>query len=354
MADNNQFNGSDHTSAQSGNGAVELTEFDRQEGGGIFHSYFVLLAMRYRRLLVSVCVSSMVLVFCLTFFVMHRKYEATAIIRPLGQNQNGLTGLLQGTGLSNMADMSGTGIDSDIGTNIHDPDELVGILTSYTFTTAMIEAENLEPKLGGRTLWTMLTPFLNHEKQGSLWGYYRLMSAAFDCDNSVRTGNITLTYVDKDPEFAKYVLQLYIDRLRGQLRGHDVRYCKDAARALQESAATVTDPMLRDDLYDLAARQIKKVGTAEANADFAFTVIENPYVSPYSVRPWIVIDTLAAGVVFPLFVFLVLVVRDWVPRMRKDLQTAVSESKEMPDSIALSFRNRRPPRPEDDRPYPLV
>ena len=354
MADNKQFNGSDHGILPNGNGAVELRQFDQVEGGGIFRSYFVLVAMRYRRLLIGVCLGSMALVFCMTAFVMRRKYQATAIIRPIGQNQNSLSGLLQSTGLSNMADMSGTGIDSDIGTNIHDPDELVGILTSYTFTASMIEAENLGPKLGGRTLWTMLTPFLPHKNKGTLWGYYKHMSAAFDCDNSVRTGNITLTFIDRDPEFAKHVLQLYIDRLRGQLREHDVRYCKDASRALQESAATVTDPMLRDDLYDLAARQIKKIGTAEANADFAFTVIESPFTSPYFVRPWILIDTLAAGVLLPLVVFIGLVVRDWTPRLKRELAMAASESEQIHDSIAVSLKRRRPPTPEDDRPYPPV
>ena len=354
MANDNDkpLNGSDGLPAHSGNGAIELGRFDEEDaGGGILHSYFFLLAVRHRRLLLVASLCSMALVFVLTAFVMHPKYQSTAIIRPLGQNSGGLGSLLQSTGLSSSTNFAGTGIDSDIGTNVHDPDELVTILGSYTFTTAMIEAENLGPTLvkGARSIWTLF-PFLHRYGPPSLWTAYMMMSARFDCDNSVRTGNITLTFIDKDPAFANRVLNLYIDRLRDQLRAHDVTYDKAAAKSLEEEASAASDPLMRDDLYDLAARQIKKIKTAEANADFAFTVLEKPYVPPYRYKPWVVLDTLAAGVLLPLLVFAGLVVWDWTPRVRMELAEAASESERLPHSIASS--RKRPPTPEDDRPYP--
>ncbi len=347
MANNKPVNGSDHV---LGNGAIELDDYDREDRSFV-NSYWVLLGLRYRRLLVMTAAVSAVLTFCLTFFVMHPKYEASAVIRPNGQNNNSLSGLLQSTGLSNMANMSGVGIDSDIGTNVHDPDELVTILNSYTFTAAMIQSENLASKLGGgHSIWSLI-PFV-HRGKGvpSLWRAYLAMSSRFDCENSIRTGNINLTFIDKDPAFAKHVLQLYIDRLREQLRAHDVIYNRAAAKSLEQEAATVTDPMLRDDLYDLAARQIKKTGTAEANADFAFVVLEKPYTSPYPVRPWVVLDTLFAAIAIPLLVFAILAVRDWAPRVKQSLAQAASRSERIPDSIAVSFKTRRPT-PEEDRPY---
>ncbi len=108
---------------------------------------------------------------------------------------------------------------------------------------------------------------------------------------------------------------------------------------------------MRDNLYDLAARQVKKIKTAEANADFAFTVMEKPYTPPSPVQPWVVSDTLFAGIAVPLFIFAVLVVRDLTPRVRKDLEDAAAESERIPNSIAVSRRPRRPPTPEDDQPY---
>lgn len=356
MANDNDkpLNGSERLPALSENGAIELGRFDEQEGHGFLHSYFALLALRHRRLLVASSFCAMVLVFCLTRFVMHPKYQAVAIIRPLGQNSSGLGGLLQSTGLSGSSNFAGTGIDSDIGTNVHDPDELVTILTSYTFTTAMVEAEDLGPRLtkGAHSIWALF-PFLHRMGPPPLWSYYLIMSSRFECDNSIRTGNITLTFIDKDPAFASYVLNLYIDRLRDQLRLHDVTYDKAAAKSLEEEAAAASDPMMRDDLYDLAARQIKKIKTAEANADFAFNVLEKPYTPPYRFKPWVYFDTLAAGVLLPLLVFTVLVARDWSPRVRSELAKAATESERFPDGIAVSRKPHRTPTPtpEDDRPY---
>ncbi len=348
-----ESNGSDYTPDRNGNGAVVLDLVDEREAGGILQSYFVLLALRHRRLLMVAALCSLVGAYCLTAFVMNPKYEATAIIRPVGQNPNSLGGLLQSAGITQS--VSGVGIDSDIGTNVHDPEELVAILNSYNFTVSMIQAENLGPHLsGGRSLsWLIPSlPFSHHEDahDSPLWGYYLRMSSAFTCENSVRTGNITLNFLHKDPAFARHVLQLYIDRLRDYLRSHDVVYDKDAANSLEEAAASASDPMLRDDLYQLAAMQVQKTKTAEANADFAFSVIEEPYVPPVPSRPWVILDTLFATIAVPLFIFAGLVIRDWIPRLKQELAEAASESERIPESIALA-RKPRAPLPEDDRPY---
>jgi capsular polysaccharide biosynthesis protein len=348
MAKNHELNGSDHLLLQSHNG-VEAEDLDDE--GNILRSYFVLLALRHRRLLIIAGLGSMVVVFFLTFFVMHPKYQAIAIMRPVGQNPNSLGGLLQTAGIASQS-FSGVGLDSDIGTNVHDPDELVAILNSYTFTTAMIQAENLGPKLSSHfSMWSLL-PFVHHHPNGSpLWGYYRAMSSRFDCENSVRTGNITMTFIHKDSDFARLVLQLYIDRLRDHLRVHDVAYNQAAAKSLEQAAASASDPMLRDDLYQLSAMQLQKVKTAEANADFAFNVLEKPYVPPDPVKPWVMFDTLLAGVLVPLVIFMLLVVRDRVPEVRKNLAEAVLESERFPDRTTVSRRSRRVPIPDHDRPY---
>lgn len=356
MANSTDFNGSEYPvdNAVGGqlNGAIELQTLDEADSG-ILHSYFVQLALRHRRLLITASVISLVATFILTAFVMHPKYQATAVIRPVGQNPNSIGGLLQSTGMMAQS-LSGTGIDSDIGTNVHDPDELVTILNSYTFTTHVIQAENLGPKLkGGHSLfgWLPQLSFHKPEKSSPLWGSYLSISSRFDCQNSVRTGNITLTYMDKDEDFAKYLLNVFIDRLREQLRAHDIAYSRAAARSIEEEAAATTDPLVRDDLYELAARQIKKSKTAEANSDFAFNVLEKPYVPPIPVRPWVIIDTLFFAVAVPLFIYAILVASDWAPRLRAELAQAASESDKNPDSLAESRKPRRAPAPEEDRPY---
>ena len=59
---------------------------------------------------------------------------------------------------------------------------------------------------------------------------------------------MTLTFIDKDPELARSILNLYIDRLRDQVRAQTVRDNKAAERSLEQEAAKATDPLLRDQL----------------------------------------------------------------------------------------------------------
>lgn len=315
----------EQTLGQSPNGAV-LAEPAEYDGGGLLRSYWILLGLRHRRLLIWSGLCSMALIFVLTNFVMHTKYRAEAVIRPVSQSGNGLSGLLQSTGLGMGNGLVGVGLDSDLGNNIHDPEELKSILQSYAFTIAMINEEQLGPKLlkGARSLWGFLP---GHHRPPTMWNLYRLMSNKFDCDFSVRTGNMTLYFVDKEPEQAQAILGLYIDRLRAQLRARDVRDIGVAAKSLQEEAGGTSDPLLRDDLYDLTARQIKKVRTAEANADFAFAVIEPPYVPPLRYRPMVGLDTVAAGLLIPLIIYAVLVIRDRAPEIRQDFAAAASASR---------------------------
>lgn len=63
-----------------------------------------------------------------------------------------------------------------------------------------------------------------------------------------------------------------------------------------------------------------------------------------------VLDTLFAAIAIPLLVFAILAVRDWAPRVKQSLAQAASRSERIPDSIAVSFKTRRPT-PEEDRPY---
>ena len=164
----------------------------------------------------------------------------------------------------------------------HDPNELTEILESYAFTTSMIKDEHLASKLtkGSHHLW----PFSHG--QSSLYDLYLLIHRGDD-NYSMRTGNLSVSYIDKHPELATTILGLYIDRLRSQLREHDVRDSSAAIETLQGEAAKAIDPMLRDDLNDMISKQLKRKKIAQVNADFAFTVLDPPYTLLYPYAPWV-------------------------------------------------------------------
>jgi hypothetical protein len=353
MANKDNLNGSEQEakeiSRQSPNGGALIELQDDEGSGGILESYFVLLALRNRRLLIISALCMMALVFVLTEFVMHKKYQAQAMIRPVSGDSSGLSGLLQSTGLMQGNSTIGNGIAGP-----PDPNELVAILQSYSFTTSMVEQEHLTPRLlkGSRSL-SNLIPFLS-KGTPTPFSMYRLMSSRFDCDFSIRDGNMTLTFIDKDPELARTILDLYISRLRNQVRAQTVRDTKAALSSLEEEVVRTADPLLRDSMYQLIALQMQQVKTAKANSDFAFTVIEPPFVPPYPYAPSVILDTLVAGVLVSFMAFCGLVVRDYLPRLRRRL--AEIEGKVV-DAQDVPAPAKKPPRsvpiPEQDRPYSL-
>jgi hypothetical protein len=323
-------------------------------GFGLMRSRWMLLAVRRRRLLFYSGLGALLLAFILTEFVMHKKYRAEAIIRPVTPDQSGIGGLLQSTGLLPGNSSMGNGISGP-----PDPNEVVAILQSYAFTTAMVTQEHLAPKLmkGSRSLGSLI--FSSKPKppsEYSLYSLFRLMTARFDCNLSVRTGNMSLTFIDKDPELARTILGLYITRLRDQIRFQTVRDTSAALDSLLQEVSKTPDPTLRDSIYQLVAQQMQQVKTAQANADFAFVVVEPPFVPPYPVAPWPIFDSLAAGILVSLMVFAGLVVADSVPRLRQELASAIAATERARKEEIIPIKSRRPApltQTVEERPHPL-
>jgi hypothetical protein len=353
MAANDELNGSDQLTNESARGATNgiPAEMPFGAGTGQPRSPWVMLALRNRRRLIYAGLAGMAAAFILTKFVMHKKYQAQAMIRPAAsQDQNSLGGLLQSTGLLQNSSSLNTGPSAP-----PDPNELEAILESYAFTTAMAEQEHLAPKLlkGARSL-TSWIPFIKHAPPDP-YSLYLLMSARFKCDFSLRTGNMSLSYIDKDPELARTILGLYVDRLRDQVRNQTVRDTKAALRSLEQEADKSLDPMLRDQLYELVAFQMQQVKTAEANADFAFTVLEPAWVSPIPYAPWVLLDTVAGGIVAFVLMYIGLALFDVLPRVRKGISDLEAEADRTRRDLPMrrSERPRNVPTPESDRPYTL-
>ena len=324
MASDKQQNGLDRPPAQIGNAAIDLEPLDELEGGGSCTRTPRVLALRHRRLLIASSLFATVAIFCLTYFVMHPKYEATAIIRPVGRTLPVLADCSRAPGYRIWQTLRRA-----TAAHRHDPESL-RILESYTFTTSMVKAEKLAPKLtkGSHHLW----PFSHG--QSSLYDLYLLMSSRFDYNYSMRTGNLSVSYIDKNPELATTILGLYIDRLRSQLREHDVRDSSAAIETLQGEAAKAIDPMLRDDLNDMISKQLKRKKIAQVNADFAFTVLDPPYTSPYPYAPWVIIYSLVAALLVPLLVFAGLAARELLPRLKRKVAAVETvRPRRLPDVV---------------------
>ncbi len=225
------------------------------------------------------------------------------------------------------------------------------MLQSYAFTTSLVEREKLLPRLlAGSWNLRALLPFSSSDSP-SPYSIFLMMNSRFDCDYSMLTGNMTLTFKDKNPELAREVLGLYINRLRDQVRAQTVRDTSAALASLEQEAKNAIDPLLRDQLYEIVGFQMQQLKTAEANADFAFTTIEPPFVSPYPCAPWVILDSVAAALLAMLMVYMGLLAREGLPHLRQRLTELDVDLGSRPDPTTISRELPKTiPSPQTDLP----
>ncbi len=255
--------------------------------------YFIILREKWLPIasatLAAVLAAGLVAKFALT-----RWYRAEAIIRPVSGAaiESRLTGLLGGIaggglgGLGAAAAMLGRGGTADA-------EEYLSILRSFEFNTALAERHHLGPDFLKRN-W-MVPSFLEAHRDPR-WRIYRALKKRFAGDFSMKTGNITLYYQEKNREKAEQILGYYINDLRALLRAREVTGASAALTSLEDEAATTPDELLRTQLEVLAAKQMQRKKLAQVEADFAFTVIDPPAAPDRPYSPWPLLDGLVAGV----------------------------------------------------------
>ncbi len=256
-----------------------------EEGAQLF--VYLLLLRRALRLIALASAASFVATALFTKLAMAKSYRAVAIIRPVTQSavQGRLTGVLLpiggglGGGLTSM--LSG-------GAN-NDAEEYLTILTSYAFLVRLAEKHHLTGELdalSGRGGWLGL-----RKPADPKWRLYQALRRRFDCSYSLKSGNLTLYYKDRSRLQAEKVLGFYVDDLREKLRTQAIQDATVAVDSMKGEAGSTADVLLETQLYELVARQVQQKMLAEAQADFAFKVLEPPVAPDAPCSPTVVFDS---------------------------------------------------------------
>jgi hypothetical protein len=234
-------------------------------------------------------------------FAMTRWYRASSIVRPgtAPAVQNQLLGMIGGAVAPAM--IAGLG-----GPQAGDAQEYVTILESFGFTVALVRRHQLAPTLLSRAELNGGEFARSRELQ---WAAHNAMSARFGCDYSAKTGNLTLSYNDLNPERAQRVLGYYVDGLREKLRQREIDDSSAAVATLQEEVRATSDTLLAQNLYELMAKQLQRKKLAQVQADFAFTVLEAPIASPRAFYPRPLFTSIIAAVLGALAAWAVALVQ---------------------------------------------
>ncbi|HLH77482.1 MAG TPA: hypothetical protein VKV28_11805 [Candidatus Binataceae bacterium] len=262
--------------------------------------HLIYLARHWRALSLTAGLAMLVSWF-VTSFAIARQYRATAVLRPLDRAALGSQASAQLTALMGL---EGRG-SSD---NSADAEEYIAILQSYEFTSALIHKHHLTGHLlaGGNGAKNGRPSSLSWHDQYRL---YKLMSRRLSCDYSLKTRNLTITYDDLSVADAERILGYYIDDLRMKLSREQADEARTAVTVLQGDATGAVDPLLLNQIEELIAAQIQRQELAQAEANFAFRVLEAPVAPDSPVRPRRGVDTVAAGLLALLTAAAILLTR---------------------------------------------
>ena len=247
----------------------------------------------------SAAVAAAIMAALVAGFVLPKWYRAAAVIRPIAtpavesRIAGVMGGLGGGLGLSGLAASLGAGGGDS------DAEEYIAILQGFQFDVNLAERHHLSKEL----LKPGFLSFLHSSKIGDpSWAVYRVLEKRFECDYSIKTGNITLYFQSHNRSDAENILSYYIQDLRDLLRAREIAGASSAIDSLEEEANSTPDSLLRSQLYELVARQIERKKMAQVEADFAFRVLDPPAASDKPYRPSVLLDSVVAALLTALAV----------------------------------------------------
>jgi hypothetical protein len=146
------------------------------------------------------------------------------------------------------------------------------------------------------------------------WTAYQRISRNLTCYYDNTGGVLRLRYVADDRETAEKMLTILVDDLIADVRDRDIATYTAQIKSLQDHANRTSDELLRADIYEIIAKRMEQLTTAEASALTTFRTIEEPYVpgEPYQPRPFLYAGVTAATMPIALFTLIVLFERSRV------------------------------------------
>jgi uncharacterized protein involved in exopolysaccharide biosynthesis len=195
--------------------------------------------------------------------------EATIAPRELEQSTGkSLTGALGGLG-GLVASEFGLGGGSDA-------DKIEVLLKSRRLAELVVEKHNLLPLLFDKK-WDAKKRAWKENPAPTVQDAYKLIKdGLLKVTRDRKTDIITASIQHKDPEFAKSMMQYYLTELSEGLRAKILKDAQENMKFLTEQLDRTNDPLLREKIYSMLAKEIEKHTFARAQTYYGFYVLDPP------------------------------------------------------------------------------
>ncbi len=157
--------------------------------------------------------------------------------------------------------------------------ELINLLRSNILIERVIKKNNL------------LTVFFKKEELKDIpddikaWKGIRTFKSIFSVNNNQKEGVIELSSEFKDPKIAKDIINYMLHELTNYMSSEAKRVAETNRKYLETLIDKNADPLIRQKIYSLIAKQIEISMMSEVKENFAFKVIDPPRVPDRRIKP---------------------------------------------------------------------
>lgn len=232
---------------------------------------YINILARHKKLIIFTVVIA-VTATAIISFLSPRIYEAKAVIMPVVQSQ-------EQSGMSAIALQ--LGIASNQASNAS---ELFSLLQSNILMERVIIKNNLVPVFFGEEA-------TGKKVNDQIWdGIRYLKNTIYKARDNKRDGIIELSVEFKDPEISARILTYILTELTDYMSSEAKRVADTNKKYLESLIDKNSDPLIKQKIYAMIARQIEISMMAEVKENFAFKILDPPKTPDMKIRPRITMN----------------------------------------------------------------
>jgi uncharacterized protein involved in exopolysaccharide biosynthesis len=213
---------------------------------------------------------------------------------------------VQEKGAGGLAALGGLGamVASEAGLNTAGSlDQFEVVIKSRVLATTIITQHNLMPILYAKS-WDAENKRWKVKKPPTLQDAYLILQRILQVTPDKKKNIMKLSLEFKDPRLAQQILNYFVVDLSEFLRRQTLDEAAAQQAQLYQQLTKTSDPLLKNKLYDLIAKQIEKETLAKVQKYYSFNVIDPAYVPEKKFSPrraQIVVMSVVVAAFFAIF-----------------------------------------------------
>jgi uncharacterized protein involved in exopolysaccharide biosynthesis len=202
-------------------------------------------------------------------------YRSEATIAPTAEEKVGALSALGGLGAMVASEM-GIGASGSL-------EQFEVVLKSRDLTGKIVREHNLLPVLFEDS-WDPAAKKWKDEPPKAE-DIYKAVHSLLEVKPDKKKNVMTVAFQSKDPQMAKTLLDYYIVGMSEFLRRQKLQEAEAQQKHLYQQLSQTTDPLLKNKLYELIARQIEQETLAKVQKYYSFNIIDPSNVPERKFKP---------------------------------------------------------------------